>query len=684
MASWRPDARRDIEGERSSDTEPFPAMPESSDAEPSTTTFTTTTTTTTTVPSRGRPYTVTTTHPPVQIQNPPSDQIPVTIVSPPSEPPNNAPATRSTVVQTLPSQVNRLRPIGIKRLRSTDFNRQQDGGDTTPGTASGNVSRSSSLRGRSSSAPQHATAFASSSSSTGKQTPRHSHLSTVTEGTPIDRVPTNEASSSGPSRRRSVSNAARSMVSRLSDHSTERRDHQGPEYESEVVDLLDVLDPEVSTLTTLTNVQNSLFVPDLGKWLNRRPTYELSRQTTGRERPPTIGERDTTGMKPVISETTPEEGFTEVEPEEGTSVTPAVQRTWSWQRKPQLERTHSLSSMVSESHYAVLPHGVRLEGWSPEDIDALDDHVRQMLHSKRSKFKQSMVAFGKYVRKPLGFFVTLYATLITLFGLAWVLCLIGWIYVGDRQSYIINVVDNVLVALFAVVGDGLAPFRAVDTYHMIFIAHYHHLTWRLRREKGLPQLHDHNDLPARTEKDADPEAGKTEQSEFSVLTPKQQQKLMHHQAKFAKSHSFYKPHETSTHYAFPLRLLVAIVVLLDCHSLLQISLGTCTWSIDYRVRPAALTATILSCSITCNITGGILIAIGDRKTRKKDVAEQLKRQELTSLAIKKVEKHRREREEHLRQAEYPENFEVIDEETADQMRSPSRSRSRSRSRSPSL
>lgn len=104
-------------------------------------------------------------------------------------------------------------------------------------------------------------------------------------------------------------------------------------------------------------------------------------------------------MKPVISETTPEEGFTEVEPEEGTSVTPAVQRTWSWQRKPQLERTHSLSSMVSESHYAVLPHGVRLEDWSPEDIDALDDHVRHMLHSKRSKFKQSMVAFGKYVRK---------------------------------------------------------------------------------------------------------------------------------------------------------------------------------------------------------------------------------------------------------------------------------------------
>ena len=95
-----------------------------------------------------------------------------------------------------------------------------------------------------------------------------------------------------------------------------------------------------------------------------------------------------------------------------------------------------------------------------------------MLHSKRSKFKQRMKAFGKYVRRPLGFAVTLYATLITLFGLAWVLFLIGWIYVGDKQLYTINVIDNVLVALFAIVGDGLAPFRAVDTYHMIFVARY--------------------------------------------------------------------------------------------------------------------------------------------------------------------------------------------------------------------
>jgi hypothetical protein len=249
----------------------------------------------------------------------------------------------------------------------------------------------------------------------------------------------------------------------------------------------------------------------------------------------------------------------------------------------------------------------------------------------------------------LGFLVTLYAVLITLFGLAWVLFLIGWINVGGRQDYIINIVDNVLVALFAIVGDGLAPFRAVDTYHMIYIAHYHHFTWSRRRKELLPALADHNDLPATNApisapRDSDPEDPE-KQWEFTVLTPRQQAKLEHHQEKFCKSHSFYKPHETETHHAFPLRLLVAIVVLLDCHSLFQIALGACTWGIYYKVRPMALTTVILCCSITCNATAGLIILIGDKKTRKKDVLERMNRQELTEEAIHKVEKKKEKESE---------------------------------------
>lgn len=413
------------------------------------------------------------------------------------------------------------------------------------------------------------------------------------------------------------------------------------EYEADVIDLLDLVDPEVRTLGTLTNLQNSLFVPDLGGLVNRRPTYDLSRRPTSEHieaiarsrvgtRASRVGAPGSSIPRKPVPESAPQ-------PTEGDAIE---------LQESNLTRKMSISSELSDSHYAVLPHGVSLEGWDPEDVAELNDHVRHLLHSKREGFKRSTRGFRKYISKPLGFFVFVYATLVTLFGAAWVFALIGWIYVGDRQEYIINVIDLVLVALFALMGDGLAPFRAVDTYHMCFIAHYHHLTWRLRKEKSLPALVDHNDLPDRrrsaTEQDIDDIVDKEEMAEYSVLNPRQQKRLQYHQAKFNKSHTFYKPHETATHHAFPLRLMIAAVVLLDCHSLFQVALGTCTWSIDYHVRPEALTATILSCSIACNIAAGVVISIGDHKTRKKDVLERIFRQGLTEEALKKMaKKHER-------------------------------------------
>ncbi|KIW68342.1 hypothetical protein PV04_04295 [Phialophora macrospora] len=416
------------------------------------------------------------------------------------------------------------------------------------------------------------------------------------------------------------------------------------DYDAMMVDALDALDPEVQTLISLTNVQNSLFVPNLGRYVNRRPTFSLTRLLQDVEQKLKPGEKEKEKDK------------------QGQETPPRIARPAPIYRAP---TGGTIDSKLSDSRYAVLPEGASLAGWTHQDRLELNDHVRHMLHSRRSKFKRSMKGFMQYVRQPLGFCITLYATLITLFGLAWVLFLIGWINVGGKQLYIINVIDNVLVALFAIVGDGLAPFRAVDTYHMIFIAHYHHLTWSTREKWNMPNLKNHNDLPTempppvlpkvkprRRDRVLNKAAAKLhlrkrfgvkdedfeDPGEYSVLTYKQQRRLDHHAAKFNKSHTFYKPHETETHHAFPLRLLVAIVVLLDCHSLLQIALGTVTWSIDYHRRPFALTTVILCCSITCNATAGLLIWIGDRKTRKNDVLERINRQELTLEAMEKLEK----------------------------------------------
>ncbi|KAL2155642.1 hypothetical protein VTH82DRAFT_384 [Thermothelomyces myriococcoides] len=378
-------------------------------------------------------------------------------------------------------------------------------------------------------------------------------------------------------------------------------------YDSKIVDFLDVVDPEVATLSSITNIQNSLFVPSLGRWVNRRPTYDLT------QLPPMPGALSRQEEDTTIAES--------------TATGPPTS-------KP---RSPSLASVLTQPQYAILPNDATLEGWTEEEIKALNDYVRHMLHSRRSKIKQRLKAFGKYVRKPLGFLVTLYATLITLFGLAWVLFLIGWIYVGDRQYFAIQVIDYILVGLFGIVGDGLAPFRAIDTYHMIFVAHYHRKTWKLRKKLLLPKLRDRNDLPTASsndQSDQDVEAqyqqvDKEKDEFFPVLSEKEQARLVHHQTKLAKSHTFYKPRETETHHAFPVRLLIAIVLLLDLHSCLQISLGICTWAVSAHRFPAAVTTTILCCSITTNITAGTLIMIGDRRTRKRDVLERLLKQDLT-------------------------------------------------------
>jgi len=455
-----------------------------------------------------------------------------------------------------------------------------------------------------------------------------------------------------------------SLFSRKQTHSGSGSQH---EYDSDTVDLMDVVDPEVATLATLNNVQNSLFVPSLGKWVNRRPMYRIQDNTSEAR---TI-DKVKASLRRISN---PVEERDERPRDARLSLDKPLP---SLPRKPLPSRTKKPTPAPNNFQYAILPDDEYLEGWTPANTEELDDHVRHMLHSRRAKFKRSMKGFTQYVRRPLGLFITVYATLVTLFGAAWVFFLIGWISLGSKHDYIINIVDNVLVALFAIIGDGLAPFRAVDTYHMAYIVHYHRKTLKVRNKMGLPQLVDQNDLPDKRKTDDAPceldleslvarkvssrriargissvtpksfarrivsrskNKEPTATCEFTVLTEEEQAKLEYHQRKFSKSHTFYKPHETETHYAFPLRLLIAVVVLLDCHSALQITLGACTWGISYKTRPFALTTVILCFSITCNIMGGVLISRGDKQTRKKDVIERMMRQELTSEAIEDMRK----------------------------------------------
>ncbi|OAA63087.1 integral membrane protein [Cordyceps fumosorosea ARSEF 2679] len=463
--------------------------------------------------------------------------------------------------------------------------------------------------------------------------------------------------------------------------------YQDDEYDEHLVDLLDTIDPEIQTLSTLTNIQNSLFVPDLGGLINRRPTYTLTQHDAERvgSRPGTSEPRTsgTQQYEPGAAGTAPDETIEEVPTEEEAEAEASA---------PAMRRTNTITSRLSDSHYAALPHGVSLANWTAAEKWELDDHVRHMLHSRRSKFKRMMKGFGQYVSRPLGFLVTFYAVCITAFGLAWVLFLIGWIYVGDKQEYTLHIIDSVLVALFLVVGGGMAPFRAIDTYHLGFVVHYSRKMKKAKLKRGDVEAPDHGEssdgsaapvtatngkepsLPDPTDhraqepmpivrttselpnhQDVNAEDGEEEEEDEDLypLTPKQQRRFLHHRAKLVKSHSFYKPHETFTHYKFPLRLLITVVILLDLHSCLQISLSSTTWGIDYHHRHPAITTTILCVSITTNIVAGLVIMRGDRKTRKKDVVRLIDRQELTGDAIKKLEEKKRKRQEKQEEEDTP-------------------------------
>jgi hypothetical protein len=63
------------------------------------------------------------------------------------------------------------------------------------------------------------------------------------------------------------------------------------------------------------------------------------------------------------------------------------------------QRLTSITSRLDGDHFAVLPHGERLNDWSEEDVIQLNDHVRHMLHSRREKFKRGMKGFRQYVRE---------------------------------------------------------------------------------------------------------------------------------------------------------------------------------------------------------------------------------------------------------------------------------------------
>ncbi|WFD29304.1 hypothetical protein MSPP1_000311 [Malassezia sp. CBS 17886] len=540
--------------------------------------------------------------------------------------------------------------------------------------------------------------------------------------------------------------------------------HSADMHSDQMVDYLDVLDPAVSVFNTLQNYGNSVMIPYMPWIYNRRPTLRIDELVGGggsAELPspdsPTGGAQVPAGRRGQEERRRPSAGAPRpLSPTlQGAPLTQHTAHRASVQSEgleTQGNRAESLKSnsdkssnqrnrddALSSHHSSVRSTSllekdegeVHTDRWHEMDQaerEELEVHIRYLL--KHKKTMRILQGFWSFVRTPMGFILTTYGLLLTGWGIFIFLLIVRWVVLGDphRQRYWVEICDQVLCALFAAVGLGFAPFRAVDTFRMAYIAHYHFLTYKRRKMLHLPKLANESELPrysperlerlfnahaaeeptaavgdalavpkepnkevvepakylevigannARGGHSRDKYAmeklfgpvpgqpGAVEQpphvmqkdrlqrppsirslidkdtQEVSVLSPTQQATLQHQQRLFHESHTFYRYCETATHWPFPLRLMMAIVILLDCHSCLQAALGGITWGIKYEHRPTALTATIISCSLSCNAVAGILIWQGGKRTRKTDVVKRRLRIALEEQAIARMERKRR-------------------------------------------
>ncbi|KZO94873.1 hypothetical protein CALVIDRAFT_538651 [Calocera viscosa TUFC12733] len=328
-------------------------------------------------------------------------------------------------------------------------------------------------------------------------------------------------------------------------------------HHDEVVEHLDVIDPGVSTISHLANAANSILIP---------PIFSSTR-------------------KPVVT-------------------------------LPQI------SLLASDSQAQLLPEhdGVdRAEkglviGVVPgtpsrrEPLDELDLHVEHVLR-KRDKAKRALKGLWAFLKTPMGIFFGIYGFLCAFWGAAIVLFLLKWINLHNDydQKLWIEITCQIETGLFTITGVGLIPWRSIDTYRITRITHYMMKSRNIRKERGLKALNDDNDLP-------DPENGIA--PDDVVLSEDDQKALIFQQEKFMKSQTWYRPHETETHRAFPITTALWICLLIDGNSIFQCMLCGTMWGLNMWDRPAWSTGTLVPASFLCGIAAAILIWRGGQNTKK--------------------------------------------------------------------
>ncbi|KAL7421280.1 hypothetical protein Q5752_004165 [Cryptotrichosporon argae] len=394
-----------------------------------------------------------------------------------------------------------------------------------------------------------------------------------------------------------------------------------------VVGLLDVVDPTVGTVNHLQNMTNSVIFPHIPQLWSRRPEVVLSETPTASE----DGEQIDGLPVPATAKTARSRGSTFsrlLSPRERTYTVAAAPTP----AEPLVSvRAGSPVSPPSVAGSSAALHELARAEFGAEldaDVDALekehvlDAHVKHVLSRKSATDTLRRVGRGvwAFVKTPMGAFTAVYGFLVAFWGAAIVLFLLGWIPTSSkyRQDVWVEISSQVENGLFTLTGVGLIPWRLVDTYRMSIIHTLKMKTIRLRKQRGLPPIDDPNDLP-------DPILLA---DYVSVLSEKEQETLRYQQEKFAKSQTWYRPHATATHRAFPVTWALWNTILMDGNSFFQCLLCGCMWGMNWHVRPAWTTGCLIPLSFLCGIGAAVLIWQGSARTKKTGHVEDKLREAL--------------------------------------------------------
>jgi len=367
---------------------------------------------------------------------------------------------------------------------------------------------------------------------------------------------------------------------------------QQPELQE--LDLLQLIDPAVNAASTLTHIRNSLFVPPMLNQNFATPSIQLEDE---------------------------EEEEEEEDDEEGNQ---------------------RLSSVCPSIHTQ-----------SPSQL-------------RRQKIKRLAQGVRAFIITPIGIIMSIYAILVVFWGAALVLILLGWLKITPQEKYRlwIEICSQVLNGLFTIPGIGLFPSRMIDAWNIAIIVYYARV---ICKRQGRKNLDDPNDLippqpsktdlnqPKQREKpvqegeepgnnhnneeeediheahaeetdDLDDSSGLIDvwkDDQEIVLHENEIDRLRTAQEKLCRSQTWYRPHSSATHYAFPICWAVVIMLLNIGNSLFQAALCAVMWGLRYDTRPAWTTATFMVCSFSCGIASGLLIwRIGLRTLKTKQVVRE--------------------------------------------------------------